>query len=309
MSLFDKLMKDVVTLVKPDGRRFENIKAKVQPEIIFIHDETLPLEEDDRIYRLLPNGLQEEYLVLDRGFHQKFHDIPGGYQAKVRKLTSRAKERAVTLETLHLILTVISQFEGEKRNTFVADTQIAQELNIPVEDIRDYLDILEEGGKIRSANSFDGHSALLTALGRVTLRDPNYQSTHTATITHNTSVHISGDVSGSILNINSTLNNTTQVIDAAPKLSSNTKEELKALINQLNQALQEAPKELAEDAEAVAESAKDFLEAVTKERPNKTRVRITKEGLEKAAENIAAVLPQVLSIAMEIVTKVQQILA
>lgn len=307
-SPFDDLMRDIISIVKSDGRIFENVKANVQPKLITIHDETLPLEEDDRIYRSLPNGLIEEYLVLDRGFHQKFYDIPGGYQAKVQRITSSAKEKLMTPETLRTILAVISKLEGEDRNTFVTDAEISQELNISIRDTRDYLDILEREGKIQAANSFDGHSALLTAFGRITLRDPNYQPTVNANNTTNTSITISGNVSGSILNINSTLNDASQVVNAAPGLSSDVKSELMALIEELNQVLQEAPDEVVEDAEAVAESAKDLVAAATKEQPNRSRVRITKEGLEKAATNIASVLPRVLPVAMEIAARVQQIL-
>jgi len=82
---FDSMLRDRVTLVKPDGTAVENIKASVQPNMIFIHDEKLPLEEKDTLYRKLPNGLIEAYVVLDRGFHSAFQGIPGHYQAKVRK--------------------------------------------------------------------------------------------------------------------------------------------------------------------------------------------------------------------------------
>ena len=74
--------RDIITLVKPDGTVIENIQANVQPKIIFIGDAKLPLEENDKIYRKLPNGLVETYIVLDRGY---FSGFGGHYQAKVRK--------------------------------------------------------------------------------------------------------------------------------------------------------------------------------------------------------------------------------
>jgi hypothetical protein len=76
------LARDIITLVKPDGTVIENIQANVQPKIIFIGDAKLPLEENDKIYRKLPNGLVETYIVLDRGYYTGFG---GHYQAKVRK--------------------------------------------------------------------------------------------------------------------------------------------------------------------------------------------------------------------------------
>lgn len=84
--MLSSMANDIITIVKPNGEFFENIRANVQPEIIFIFDEKIPLEEDDKIYRKLPSGLVETYIVLDRGFYSSSsHGIQGHYQAKVRK--------------------------------------------------------------------------------------------------------------------------------------------------------------------------------------------------------------------------------
>lgn len=82
---FSRMCNDIITLVKQDGTVVEKIKANVQPDIIFIYDEKIPLEENDKIYRPLPNGLVEIYEVIDRGFHSAFHTIQAHYQVKVRK--------------------------------------------------------------------------------------------------------------------------------------------------------------------------------------------------------------------------------
>lgn len=82
---FSSMANDKITIVKPSGEFLKNIKANVQPKTIFIFNEKIPLEEDDKIYRTLPNGLVETYIVLDRGFYPAFHGIQGHYQAKVRK--------------------------------------------------------------------------------------------------------------------------------------------------------------------------------------------------------------------------------
>jgi hypothetical protein len=79
------MMDDRVALVKQDGTRHEDIPANVQPKKIFIDDASVPVEEGDRISRTLPNGLVESYLVLDRGFYEKFGGIPAHYQIEVRK--------------------------------------------------------------------------------------------------------------------------------------------------------------------------------------------------------------------------------
>ena len=108
-----------------------------------------------------------------------------------------------------------------------------------------------------------------------------------------------GDFRGSILNINSTLTHVKQSINSAD-LESRTKEALLELIDKLNKELQKAPKGIEEDADYVAESAKSFVETATKESPNPKMIEIKGEGLKKAAENIAQILPNVLNIALQI---------
>lgn len=84
----ENLLRDKVTLVKKNGQMHENIKANVQPNMISIFDETMPIEEGDRIQRKLSNGLIESYIVLDRGFHSGIGIIKSHYQCKVRKETA-----------------------------------------------------------------------------------------------------------------------------------------------------------------------------------------------------------------------------
>ncbi|MDW8213898.1 MAG: CHAT domain-containing protein [Roseiflexaceae bacterium] len=108
------------------------------------------------------------------------------------------------------------------------------------------------------------------------------------------------NVSGSILNIRSSLSDASQTISASPHGDAATKAELQALIAQLSAALQQAPLEKAADAEAVAETAKAAIDQATKAQPNRTLVQINANGLKQAAQNLAAVLPAVLPVAEKI---------
>jgi hypothetical protein len=93
MNPFASMANDKISIVKPDGQIFEKIKANVQPTMIFIYDEKIPLEENDKIYRQIPSGLVETYVVLDRGYYSAFHGIPGHYQAKVKKEGSISNDK------------------------------------------------------------------------------------------------------------------------------------------------------------------------------------------------------------------------
>jgi hypothetical protein len=113
-----------------------------------------------------------------------------------------------------------------------------------------------------------------------------------------------GNVSGSIVNVDSMLEQVTQSIGSANNVDESTKKQLTDLIDQLKAELQKAPASKKEEAEAMAEYAKTFVEAGTKPQPNKTTIQITAKGLKEAAENIAGVMPTVLTIATGIVKTV-----
>lgn len=100
MSL-SSLSKDIITIIKPSGEVLEDIKANVQPNVIFIHDEKLPLEENDKIFRRLPNGLVETYIVIDRGYFSGIGGISGHYQAKVRKEASINEEKYKSITNVY----------------------------------------------------------------------------------------------------------------------------------------------------------------------------------------------------------------
>lgn len=83
--MLGRMMYDTVTLEKQNGELIENINANVQPDMIFIDDGSLPIEESDVLIRKLDNGLVERYKVLERGFYSKQMGISAHYQCKVKK--------------------------------------------------------------------------------------------------------------------------------------------------------------------------------------------------------------------------------
>jgi hypothetical protein len=93
----------VVTLIKTDsGERIENVSASVQPAIIFVEGDSLPVAEGDYFERALPSGVVERYLVLEASFHNKIHSLPSHFQIKVRKETSLLPPPGGTTNNYHL---------------------------------------------------------------------------------------------------------------------------------------------------------------------------------------------------------------
>lgn len=117
---------------------------------------------------------------------------------------------------------------------------------------------------------------------------------------------MSGDFRGANVNIKSALTNVTQTIGALPDAEP-AKAELEKLIKELNDALQQVPADKAEEAEAVAQSAELLVKTATEEKPNKTMIQISGEGLKQAAKNVAEVMPIVLTIAAQIVAAVAKL--
>lgn len=58
----------MITLLKQDGRSLEGIKASVRGDKIIFNETDPPLEVGDSLVRKLPNGVCEEFLVLETGY-------------------------------------------------------------------------------------------------------------------------------------------------------------------------------------------------------------------------------------------------
>jgi len=118
---------------------------------------------------------------------------------------------------------------------------------------------------------------------------------------------MSGDFRGAIINIKSTLTNVQQSVGEIHTDDENARQELEKLIGQLSEALEKTPEGNQEHAQAVAETAKALVETIKAEKPNKTMLQITGEGLKQAAQNLAEVMPVVVTIASQIVMTVAKL--
>ncbi len=121
-------------------------------------------------------------------------------------------------------------------------------------------------------------------------------------------INLSGDFRGSIINIKSTLTNVQQSVGEIRTDDQNARKELEKLIGQLSEALQNVPEKSREQAEAVAETAKALVDTAKAEKPNKTMLQITAEGLKQAAQNLAEVMPAVVTIAGQITLTVAKLI-
>lgn len=80
---------------------------------------------------------------------------------------------------------------------------------------------------------------------------------------------------------------------------------LEALLAELKAELEKVPLQHQEEAEAILDAAETLAEKALAEKPNRTAIQISGEGLKKAAENLKAVMPTVLHIAIQIVEAIR----
>ena len=113
--------------------------------------------------------------------------------------------------------------------------------------------------------------------------------------------NMSGDFRGTIVNIRSTLTNVPQHVNEIPTEDVVARQELAQLIAQLSDVLQQVPESRQEQAEAVAQTAKVLVDTAKSEKPNKTLLQISGEGLKQAAQNVAdAVATQIVATVMKV---------
>jgi hypothetical protein len=130
------MMKDRVTLIKKkDGRRFEDMRASVQRDKIFTADTEIPIEEGDFFERVLPNGIVEQYTILDAGFYVGSGRIPAHYQSNVRKQTriDAVQPPTISDEDYEYILRII-RHQGRTFETTPKTYEVHDE-----EELRDML--------------------------------------------------------------------------------------------------------------------------------------------------------------------------
>lgn len=99
--MFDEFMNDKVILVKSNGIRYDAISADVQENTIFINDISLPIEEGDKLIRVLPNNLKETYIVIDRGLYSGMAGLEGHYEVKVKKSSYSSQDVATNINNYY----------------------------------------------------------------------------------------------------------------------------------------------------------------------------------------------------------------
>ena len=129
---------------------------------------------DEELVNILVNRLERTaYVTVDRHIGEILVSLTGEGLLAAFKIIKRRKDEAdakwhtMSSEQVQgVVLRAIDQAQRQAPNDFVTDTHIAEALQMELQDVRDYMDIVEEEGYTKAANSHDGHSAMLTPKGR-----------------------------------------------------------------------------------------------------------------------------------------------
>ena len=90
MRMKPRLPMEDVLLSKTNGEKI-TLQAYIGNEAFIVWDDKANIDEEDVFTRTLPNGNQEHYQVLDRGFVRGVGGMPSHYQPKVKKILQREK--------------------------------------------------------------------------------------------------------------------------------------------------------------------------------------------------------------------------
>lgn len=124
MNVIRRFINGKISIVKKDGRQWDDIPAAIQSEKIMHERVDIPVEEGDYYVRTLPSGVVETYVVLDSGFFDQPR-FGTYYGSKVKKKTTlNAEERKKAPQT------IVAHFHGNNARFNLHSTDNSQNYSV-----------------------------------------------------------------------------------------------------------------------------------------------------------------------------------
>jgi hypothetical protein len=228
------------------------------------------LLKDDR------NLYDEIRRLIDDSYATEMYVIKVAYSVTdfIHKISS---DENWHLQHQNQVVKRIRDYEEASKEAVLKLQQTAVSAGINLLDISEYEAILNNEGSTNPK---------VMVIGEITMSQDN--------------IHI-GHVVGPV-NVKARLEHVTQTVNAAPAITDVQKQEFSALIEELKQALASAPTTKPDDTQRVVQAAEIVAAEVSREKPNKSFLAITAEGLKEAAKAVGDIAPTVLSVAAKIAT-------
>ena len=132
--VLENFLTEKISLLKSNGKVYENIPAGVHTECILVADVSKPIEYGDQIVRLLPSGVKETFVVTDPGYQAGLGDIEAHYQVKYDR-SERIKKTESTSQVTYNV---------SGPNSRVNVNSIDQSTNIDASVVTSTLDQIRE---------------------------------------------------------------------------------------------------------------------------------------------------------------------
>ncbi|MCC6603367.1 MAG: AAA-like domain-containing protein [Anaerolineae bacterium] len=192
---------------------------------------------------------------------------------------------------------VLHQVETEIKQSLGRDVETLSELS-NTQQVND--DQLKE--KVSNRKKQEEHRNMFIDIEKLILQQSN-QANYTEVEANMTDKKtIIKDIHGSIVNVESLLENVTQTISAIPYADSDEKDKLAELVNQFKQALKELPPDKQTEAQKLSKRLEALINEANDDEPEKDVIEANGNSLLKAAKNVKNVVPTVLAISKEIIT-------
>jgi hypothetical protein len=279
----------------------ENFVEKGGSELEVLVDVLYPFVQSGPMTIALDRqGEDKESLILVR-YEEKIRSVLGQKQIWSRDLARWLKHVSYTSTSSTDYVTVPDKaYQGREIYVEVA-ARIAGAKNLLAWTAQDYDCQVAESRGIRVLSRQDAKAELSSRASKV-YAGPVYEGpisggVHMSSSTTNTNI---GTISGSNVNIASTLTNVSQSIGALPKADQTTKDELQKLVTSLFEQLKTVPAEKKEQAEAVSAQVADVVDKAKQDNPNKSLLQIAIGGLKSAADMLKDVAPAAVSLATSI---------
>lgn len=136
-----RMYSDRVTLVKADGNvSRENLRAVVMKRKIQLHDGTAPIETGDHLLRKLPNGMVEDYKVVEATLHSGLGITY--YEVDVAKSTTATQPAQAAIQHI----TNVFHGHSSRVNIGSTDNSVNVASSVDIEAVRDFV------SQVRAAN-------------------------------------------------------------------------------------------------------------------------------------------------------------